>query len=238
MDQHIPTELPKEASSDPNKEKTADIEATNNWDLKTENYLTQTKIWPVIGRHILAHFDDTSIVVYQAFKPSIAEFAVQNQRLGGPNYSVDRMSWIKTNFLWMMYRCGWAQKANQERVLALRITREGFEDILSKALTIHKQTALGISTKDVEVRLQWDPDHNPRGENLQRRAIQLGLKGKTLLNFTSTYIVNIKDITDFVHQQYHVLTTKGEDSLQCPCERIYIPIHKQTCQQIDLSEEK
>lgn len=59
---------------------------------------------------------------------------------------------------------------------------------------------------------------------------------QTLLNFTSNYIVNIKDITDFVLQQYDVLTTKGEDYLQCPRERIYIPINKQTCQQIDLSE--
>lgn len=44
------------------------------------------------------------------------------------------MSWIKTNFLWMMYRCGWCTKKNQERVLAVRITREGFDTILSKAL--------------------------------------------------------------------------------------------------------
>ena len=45
------------------------------------------------------------------------------------------MSWIKTNFLWMMYRCGWASKKNQERVLAVRITREGFETILKNAFT-------------------------------------------------------------------------------------------------------
>ena len=50
-------------------------------------------------------------------------------------FSYSRMSWIKTNFLWMMYRCGWATKRNQERVLAIRITRQGFEEILSKALT-------------------------------------------------------------------------------------------------------
>lgn len=27
-----------------------------------------------------------------------------------------------------------------------------------------------------DVRLQWDPDHSPVGDNLTRRAIQLGLK--------------------------------------------------------------
>ena len=35
----------------------------------------------------------------------------------------------------MMYRCGWATKQNQERVLAVRITRDGFEEILANALT-------------------------------------------------------------------------------------------------------
>ncbi len=36
------------------------------------------------------------------------------------------MTWIKPSFLWMMYRCGWAAKPGQERVLAVRITHEGF----------------------------------------------------------------------------------------------------------------
>lgn len=56
-------------------------------------------------------------------------------RFGGPDFSFDRMSWIKTNFLWMMYRCGWAEKKDQERVLAVRITKEGFMTILANAYT-------------------------------------------------------------------------------------------------------
>jgi hypothetical protein len=49
--------------------------------LKTENYKQQRKQhWPPSGQHILAQFDDQTVVVYQAFKPSIAKFAVDNQR--------------------------------------------------------------------------------------------------------------------------------------------------------------
>jgi hypothetical protein len=44
------------------------------------------------------------------------------------------MTWIKTNFLWMMYRSGWATKHNQEKILAITIKKEGFLDILSKAI--------------------------------------------------------------------------------------------------------
>lgn len=54
--------------------------AAPSWDLVMENYSTQQQHWPSEGRHILAHFDDISVVVYQAFKDSIAEFAVRNQR--------------------------------------------------------------------------------------------------------------------------------------------------------------
>ena len=31
-----------------------------------------------------------------------------------------------------------------------------------------------------EVRLQWDPDHDPHGRPLARRALQLGLRGEAL----------------------------------------------------------
>ena len=41
------------------------------------------------------------------------------------------MTWIKPSFLWMMYRSGWGTKTDQERILAIDITREGFNTILS-----------------------------------------------------------------------------------------------------------
>ena len=40
----------------------------------------QTKIWPQLGKHILAQYDEDSVVVYQAYKPSIAEYAVKQQQ--------------------------------------------------------------------------------------------------------------------------------------------------------------
>ncbi len=49
-----------------------------------------------------------AILVYQAFKPEIGRYAVANQRFTGcEDYSPTRMTWIKTNFLWMMFRCAW-----------------------------------------------------------------------------------------------------------------------------------
>ena len=74
-----------------------------------ELYQRQDSLWPQEGQHILAHYDDASVVVYQAYRPSIAEYAVTHQRFGG-DFSFNRMSWIKPNFLWMMFRSGWAGK--------------------------------------------------------------------------------------------------------------------------------
>ena len=47
---------------------------------------------------------------------------------------MERMTWIKPSFLWMMYRCGYARKEGQERVLAVRITREGFDWAVAHAV--------------------------------------------------------------------------------------------------------
>src|SRR4051794_4278997 len=96
----------------------------------TESYDEQAKVWPVTGRHILAQFDAETIIVYQAYSPAIGRFAVEHQRFGG-DFSFTRMSWIKPNFLWMMYRSGWGTKENQEVTLGLRIRRTFFDELLA-----------------------------------------------------------------------------------------------------------
>ncbi|XP_033747632.1 uncharacterized protein LOC117332723 [Pecten maximus] len=205
--------------------------------LVLEQYEKQKSSWPEFGRHILASFDDKSIIVYQAYKPSIATFAVENQRFGGPDFQFTRMSWIKTNFLWMMYRCGWATKQNQQRVLAVRITRDGFNEILANAYTVEFQKAKKVQTQDLKVRLQWDPDHSPTYANQTRKAIQLGLKGEMLQKYSSDWIVNITDITDLVKSMKHDLDTGGTEKLWTPKEIVYNVSDKATRQRINLSND-
>src|SRR5262249_13656002 len=101
--------------------------------LRTQQYLEQLKRWPAVGRHILAQFDADTIVVYKAYRPAIGLFAAQHQRFGG-EFSLNRMSWIKTNFLWMMYRSGWGTKEGQEITLAVHLRRMAFEEILRHAV--------------------------------------------------------------------------------------------------------
>jgi Domain of unknown function (DUF4291) len=80
----------------------------------------------VPARQVRAKYSAESITVYQAYPPEIAEPAVAAGRFVPP-FKRDRMTWIKPSFLWIMYRCDWATKPGQERVLAVEITRAGFE---------------------------------------------------------------------------------------------------------------
>ncbi len=93
------------------------------------------------ARQIRALFDDSTITVYQAYSPEIA-FAAATAGRFVPPFKVDRKTWIKPSFLWMMYRSGWATKPGQVPVLAMEITREGFEWARSHACLTHYDEAV------------------------------------------------------------------------------------------------
>src|SRR5438105_4807962 len=96
-------------------------------------YNEQAMNWPSSGRHILAHFDEDTIIVYQAYSPAIGRFAAQHGHFGG-DFKYSRMSWIKPNFLWMMYRSDWGRSEGQQVVLAVRLPRSFFESLLDQAV--------------------------------------------------------------------------------------------------------
>lgn len=208
----------------------------------TELYSSSRQFLPVDGQHIVAHQTETQVVVYQAYNSAIAQFAVENQHLGGPSFSYGRMSWIKPNFLWMMYRCGWASKENQERVLALWLAKSDFEGILSEAVfstfaagTYESADAWKQELATKNVRLQWDPDHGPYGDKLIRRALQLGLKNDTLEQFGKYQVTRIEDITDFVQQQKVHVDNRQLTELYVPQERVYTVADATLAQKIGIT---
>src|SRR5271169_1838002 len=90
---------------------------------------------------IRADYDEDTIVVYQAYPPAIAEPALSAQHFVAP-FSFGRMTWIKPSFLWLMHRSNWGRKAGQERVLAVRIRRTGWDQALSLAVLTSPETAV------------------------------------------------------------------------------------------------
>jgi hypothetical protein len=209
--------------------------------LHVEPYASQSERLPQSGRHILAQFDDEAIVVYQAFRPAIGHWAVEHSRFGG-EFSFARMSWIKTSFLWMMYRSGWATKPGQEVILAVWLKRTGFEAILAEAVpSIFDPAYYGDATTwsaavaRSSVRLQWDPDRTPGGRPQGRRAIQLGLRSRTLARYAAEWILDIEDITDLVREQAgHVKPVEARQSLLVPRVEIYRPASAATAAHLGL----
>ena len=167
----------------------------NNCD---NNSMLQTK-------EIRALYNEKTIRIYQAYSKKIADEAI---KLGtfGPPFKMDRMIWIKPSFLWMMYRSGWAKKDGQERILAIDIKREGFKEIIENAVLSSFKEGIYVSYEDwqsrlkvSEVRCQWDPDRDIYGNPLNRRAIQLGIRGSMVENYVNKWIASIHDITDYAN---------------------------------------
>jgi Domain of unknown function (DUF4291) len=193
--------------------------------LVLESYRDQAARWPAAGQHVLAQFDDETVVVYQAYRPEIGHYAAAHGRFGD-GFSLARMSWIKPNFLWMMYRSGWGTKPGQEVVLAIWLRRAAFDAIVAQAVPSSQSTRRWPVRADWEaavagsdVRLQWDPDHGPGGEPLQRRAVQLGLRGPVLAAYAHEWIVAIEDVSALCAEQRARRADRA--ALRTPREDVY-----------------
>lgn len=166
-------------------------------------------------RRIRALHTGDTITVYQAYKPQIAEPTARDGRFPA-TWSRERMTWIKPSFLWMMYRCGWATKKLQERVLALEITRTGFESALAGACLSHHdpdvypdRATWGRRLHTTSVRVQWDPERDLRLRPLAHRSLQLGLAGWATRAYADEWLVSVRDVTGLAHE-IHDLVRAGE----------------------------
>ena len=172
-------------------------------------------------RQIRAVYDDETITVYQAYPPEIADPAVRAGRFVPP-FKRDRMTWIKPSFLWMMYRCGWATKPGQERVLAIRIKRDGFAWALTHSALSHyvadvheSREAWQREVRSSPVRIQWDPERSPTLQPLPYRSLQMGLSGEAVTRYVDEWITDITDVTGLARRIH-----AGEHDL-LPRERPY-----------------
>lgn len=188
--------------------------------LQTIPYHSYEKELPQEGSFILGQRRADNIFVYQAFNDRIADYAIANQKFGGQDYSFNRMTWIKPNFLWMMYRSGWAEKdSNQKRILAIEMSFEGFKELLTDGILTSYDKSFGDEQtwreqlNNSNVRIQWDPDHDYKGDKLNRRAVQIGIKNDALHKFNNEFIKSIQDITGFVKEQKAQIDNHHKDFL-------------------------
>ena len=90
--------------------------------------------------------------------------------------------------------------------------------------------------KNSNVRLQWDPDHDPSGTKCERRAIQLGLRQEVLKKYAKEWIIEIEDISTFVAEQKHNAKIENHSKLKTPKEMVYPVIDPTIAKKLGLSK--
>ncbi|MFC9468426.1 DUF4291 domain-containing protein [Streptomyces coelicoflavus] len=157
-------------------------------------------------RRIRALHTASTITVYQAYRPEIGRPAARKGRFPAA-WKPDRMTWIKPSFMWMMYRSGWGAKEDQETVLAVEITRDGFDWALRNACLssyvrgLHPdRAAWQRDLKRSPARVQWDPERDLHLRPLPYRSLQLGLSSEASSRYANEWIVSIRDATPLAHQ--------------------------------------
>ncbi|MFE6222763.1 DUF4291 domain-containing protein [Streptomyces sp. NPDC057854] len=168
---------------------------------------------------IRADYDARTIVVYQAYAPVIADAALRAGRFVAP-FSFHRMTWIKPSFMWLMHRSNWARKPGQERILGVRITREGWEEALARAVLT---TADPAAVAQAAVHVQWDPERSQRGAALNHYSIQVGIGRHLIRTFTDDWIVGLTDLTPQVRKASALMQSGHSAKAQrlFPAERVY-----------------
>ncbi|MGA5565539.1 DUF4291 domain-containing protein [Streptomyces platensis] len=180
-------------------------------------------------RRIRALHTDTTVTVYQAYSPALGLPAARDGRFPAA-WKRERMTWIKPSFLWMMYRCGWGQKADQETVLAIEIERAGFDWALRNACLSHydaaehaDRAAWQRELKGAPARVQWDPERDLELRALPYRSLQLGLAGEASRRYADEWTVAIRDVTPLA-REVHARVRAGETAAAAallPEERPY-----------------
>lgn len=180
-------------------------------------------------RQIRASYDEASIRVYQAYSDVIAEAALATGTFTSPPFKMERMTWIKPSFLWMMYRAGWGFKdVGQKRILAIDISRSGFEWALEHGCLSHADASISKDewTKKKEaspVRIQWDPERDLLLQPQLHRAIQIGLGKEAVELYVQKWITRIEDVTPLAHAIHGLLVQEKLEEARhlLPKERPY-----------------
>ncbi|MDC0740842.1 DUF4291 domain-containing protein [Polyangium mundeleinium] len=190
-----------------------------------------------------ADYDTKTITVYQAYSPQIATAALEHGRFVAP-FSFNRMTWIKPSFLWLMARSNWGARPGQERTLAVRITRTGWERALALAVPTDPQ-APGYGSYDrwrvafdrAAVHVQWDTERSLHGAGLPYYSIQVGLSRHVIREFVDEWITEIVDLTERVRKMRDFLNSRQVDKARrlLPREAVY-PLSPELRRRICASE--
>lgn len=178
---------------------------------------------------IRADYNRDSIVVYQAYGEKIAQAALKAGKFMPP-FSLNRMTWIKPSFLWLMERSGWGRKRGQENILAVRIKRNGWDKALGLGVLTSFNPQIHPSPDiwreqfaQAMVHVQWDPERSIRGKKFDHRSIQVGISRHIIEEYVQDWVLGISDYTPLT-RKIRKLCEEGKHARAkklLPPERVY-----------------
>jgi len=166
--------------------------------------------------------DAETVVVYQAFDDAVASHAIRHGQFGGRGWRLDRTSAVRLSLLDVLHRSNWGTGVGEERILAIRLKRSGFDALLRQA--IHKEYPEGLyesrrswqlATRYSQVSLEWGPDRDPHGNALERGTGRIGMRDTALRNFATIWIEEIIDLSGWARDH------RGEAHINVPTTRPY-----------------
>ena len=182
-------------------------------------------------REVRADFDRDTVTIYQVYPPAVADAALAAGRFVPP-FSFHRMTWIKPSFLWLMHRSNWGLKSGQERVLAVRVRRTGWEKALARA--VHTTFVPGgvrhaggvggrVRGRPGSPAMGRDPERTLRGAGLPHGSIQIGLSRHVIREYVEEWVERIEDVTPRARKMYdHLQAGRAEKAKRLlPPERVY-----------------
>ena len=193
--------------------------------------------------NIRAEFDDKTFTVYQAFDDSIANIAIQQQKLLPP-FSYQRLTWIKPSLLWLMYRSDWGRQAGMNCILKIKIHRKYWDQALAEAILttpekhVYKDAKKWRSALNKSrIRVQWDPERDLYNTKLKYKSIQVGITSALAEEYAKKWIDSIEDVTPLVRQmESYILQQKFEKAQTLmPLESIY-PVSNQIKTALGMSQ--
>lgn len=141
--------------------------------------------------------DKDSAVIFQAYS---MEYILND----GFSRSIkhNRMTWLKTSLMWMLYRSDWGRKESQERIVQIKVPNDYLKHLNEKAIpTKHPDSKLA------DIIYQNDPNRRIFGQKWvegsqnywlkSNTTKHFGIRGKAISEFIYDIVPgNLTDITD------------------------------------------
>ncbi|MFJ7212531.1 DUF4291 family protein [Amycolatopsis sp. NPDC098790] len=141
----------------------------------------------VPDRQVRAARTDTTVRVYQACPPSVADTALEKQ-----TFERTGTTWLDPSFRAAAYHSGNGSKPGRERILAVDLSRDGFEWALA-----HPGPVL----------IQWDAERDLDHTPLNFQAVRIGLTGEALDHYVTGWITDVTDVTSVMRDISGLLAT-------------------------------